>query len=111
MKDVVIIDALPRETLITQKSDVYGKGKVLISEPEINIVSDEELMNALANRVDFVGNVIYRGEANAGTDNDSPFWRIRKITVDGDSDVTTEFAEGSAEYKYVWSDRATYSYK
>ncbi|MBX9899389.1 MAG: hypothetical protein K2Y28_01280 [Burkholderiaceae bacterium] len=111
MKDVVIIDVPVRETLITQKSDLYGKGKVLISEPEINIVSDEELMNALANRVDFVGNVIYRGEANAGTLNDSASWRIRKITVDGDSDVTTEFADGSAEYKFVWNDRVTYNYK
>lgn len=62
-------------------------------------------------RVDFVGEtVIYRGEAAPGSDEAAAVWRIRKITFAPDGDVSTVYANGSAEFAHVWADRATEIY-
>lgn len=62
-------------------------------------------------RVDFVGeDVIYRGEAAVGSSEANPVWRIRKVVLAQDDDVTETWAGGTAVFDKVWSDRATYIY-
>lgn len=64
-----------------------------------------------AKRVDFVGDsTIYRGEAAVGTTDAQPLWRIRRISLAGDGDVTEEWAGGSAAFDKSWDDRAAEGY-
>ena len=64
-----------------------------------------------AKRVDFVGDtVIDRGEAAVGATTSSGVWRVRRITLASDGDVTEEWAGGSAEFNQVWDNRASLMY-
>jgi len=73
------------------------------------IYSDEEM--PYAKRVDFISdNELYKGEAVVGTLDSAPLWRIHKIIIGVDNDVTETWASGSSTYDKVWSDRLTYTY-
>lgn len=86
------------------------KSPTSIVDSGIKIVIDEAEM-AYAERVDTVGeDVIYRAEANAGSLDSSPMWRIRKITMIND-DLSTVWANGTAEFVHSWNDRLTYTYR
>lgn len=62
-------------------------------------------------RIDFVGDdVIYKGEAATGTLESAAVWRIRKITIGVDEDVTELWADGNSAFDNVWDDRLTLSY-
>jgi hypothetical protein len=64
-----------------------------------------------AKRVDFISDaLIYRGEAAVGTANAQPLWRICRITIGSDDDVTEEWAAGTAAFDKVWADRAALGY-
>ena len=55
---------------------------------------------------------IYVGSANSQTPTDSlPCWTIKRITIDQNSDVVIEYADGEATPKFKWSERATLTYK
>jgi hypothetical protein len=64
-----------------------------------------------AKRVDFISDaLIYRGEAAVGTTNAQPLWRICRITIGGDDDMTEEWAGGTAAFDKAWADRLTLGY-
>ncbi len=64
-----------------------------------------------AKRVDFISeSLIYRGEAAVGTKNAQPLWRICRITIGSDDDVTEEWAGGNAAFDKAWADRAVLGY-
>lgn len=64
-----------------------------------------------AKRVDFVGeDVIYKAEAAVGTADGSPLWRIHKIVLGVDGDVTETWANGTAAYDKIWNSRVGYTY-
>lgn len=64
-----------------------------------------------SSRVDFVTDLfLYRGEALPGAAEGDPVWRIREITIGGDNDVTTLYADGNANFDNVWTDRASLTY-
>lgn len=64
-----------------------------------------------AKRIDFINDAeLYRGEAPVGSLESASIWRIRKITIAADSDVTETWAEGSAEFNKIWQDRLSYQY-
>lgn len=64
-----------------------------------------------AKRVDFVGeDVIYKAEAAVGTADGSPLWRIHKIVLGVDGDVTETWAGGNSNYNKTWNDRVSYVY-
>ena len=67
---------------------------------------------AQAKRVDFTANdtIIYKGEAVPGTPEATALWRVRRLTIASDNDVTEEWADGTADYIKVWDDRYTYTY-
>ena len=70
----------------------------------------------LAQRIDEEsgGDVLYIGEAQPGTADNAASWRIKRITFtvdgDGDTDSTTEWANGAALFDRVWDNRLTESY-
>ena len=64
-----------------------------------------------AKRVDMQSDtLLYRGEAAVGTLDATPAWRIRRITIALDGDVTEQWADGSAEFNKAWLDRETITY-
>jgi hypothetical protein len=64
-----------------------------------------------ATRTDFVSSSLaYVGEAVPGTLDSAPAWRIKRLTIAADDDVTTEWADGNANFDNAWADRLTLSY-
>jgi hypothetical protein len=66
---------------------------------------------AYSMRVDFVGDtIIYKGEAVPGASSADPVWRISKITLGTDGDVTTQWASGSASFNQIWDNHLGLTY-
>lgn len=64
-----------------------------------------------AERTDFVGDdVIYRGYAIPGVTDAQPIWRIKKVIIGVDGDITTTWADGNGDFDNVWANHATLSY-
>jgi hypothetical protein len=75
-------------------------------------INPEDVMPPVyATRTDFVSaSLAYVGEALPGTLDSAPAWRIKRLTIAADDDVTTEWADGNASFDNAWSDRASLSY-
>ena len=75
--------------------------------------SPEDVMPPpLSRRTDFVtDSLIYIGEAAPGTAESAAEWRIKRLTIAGDDDVTEEWAGGTGTFDKAWSNRAGYSYQ
>lgn len=66
---------------------------------------------AYAKRIDWISEtVLYKGEALPGALPSEAAWRIRRITLASDDDVTEEWAGGSAEFTNIWDNRGSLSY-
>lgn len=64
-----------------------------------------------AKQTDFVtDNLIYRGEAAVGSLVSAPAWRIRKLVIGVDGDVSETWADGNANFDNVWDDRLSLTY-
>ena len=64
-----------------------------------------------AERVDFASStVIYRGEAAPGASEGAAVWRVRRMVLGLDNDVTTTWADGNADFDNVWTNRASLGY-
>jgi hypothetical protein len=71
--------------------------------------TDEEM--PYSKRIDFITDAeLYKAEAVVGASESAPLWRIRKITIAADNDVSETWASGTALYDKVWTDRLTYTY-
>lgn len=63
------------------------------------------------------GNPVYIGRAKLGVAEDDDRWQISKHTWDGNDSLLTKKwpvnpeTETSANYEFVWDDRATYTYQ
>lgn len=56
-------------------------------------------------------NVIYIGRADPGTAVTEKRWAIQKFTYDSNNLVTDiQWAGGTKEFKFIWNDRASYTY-
>jgi hypothetical protein len=70
-----------------------------------------EDMDMYSKRVDFINdNLLYKGEANAGSLESASVWRIRRVEIGLDGDVTETFADGNANFDNAWTDRITKVY-
>mgnify|MGYP003461886069 CR=1 FL=1 len=70
-----------------------------------------EDMDVYSKRIDFISDTeLYKGEAPAGSSENSPVWRIRKIVLAIDNDVTETWASGSAGFDKVWANRLALTY-
>lgn len=64
-----------------------------------------------AKRVDFVSDsLLYRAEAEVGSDESSASWRIRQITITDGGDMSEKWADGDAKFDNVWNDRQSLNY-
>lgn len=73
-----------------------------------SIPSGEEDM-IYAERVDFVGeDIIYKGQAAVGSSESAAVWRIHKMILGTDGDVSKQWA--SSAFDQVWANRASLSY-
>jgi len=65
-----------------------------------------------ATRYDQVSDLLaYKGEAIVGSEDDEPKWRVQKLVFGTDGDVTITWANGTTDFRNVWDDRATLTYK
>lgn len=72
-------------------------------------IAEEDVV--YSKRIDFISDdVLYKGEAPVGSSESSPVWRVRRITVGVDGDVTEVWAGGSAEFVNAWTGRTGFSY-
>ena len=77
----------------------------------VQIVEDANV--PYAKRVDFIGDtLIYRAEAVVGSLENAAAWRIRRLTIDvnSDDDIKEEWANGNATFDKIWNDRLTLDY-
>lgn len=75
----------------------------------ISGTTEEDTM--YSKRIDFISDsLLYRGEALVGSAENAAVWRIRKITIDIDGDITEVWASGTASFDKVWIDRASLPY-
>jgi hypothetical protein len=110
---------------ILEHPDIVEIGSVLINTPQNNEVLMYEQSTGLwknkaitsegdevlAKRINFVGeDIIYKAEAAVGTIDSQNTWRIRKITIAVDGDVSETWASGNSNYDKVWNDHLTYIY-
>lgn len=73
-------------------------------------ISEDE--KVYSKRTDFITDeLLYRGEADPGTLETDSNWRIRKITIAFDGDVTEEWADGNANFDNVWAERLALTYR
>jgi hypothetical protein len=64
-----------------------------------------------AKQTDFVtDSLIYRGEAAVGSLTSAAAWRIRKLVLGIDGDVSETWADGDANFDNIWDDRISLSY-
>jgi hypothetical protein len=127
MDNFYTLDSVAQETITAQGlvvedqaaslSDVTEYAVTVELEPDVVLVTAGEQgppgpagfieENAVyATRVDFVtDDLLYRGEAAVGTTNASPLWRIRRIIVGVDGDITEEWSAGNALFDKAWDDR------
>lgn len=110
------------EVQITRMDDVEGtpsdgevlawssaKNKFIYTNLPVGGVSEEEV--PYSKRVDFVSDsVTYKGEAAVGSLETDPVWRIRKVIIGTDGDVTEIWANGTASFSHEWADRLLYVY-
>lgn len=62
-------------------------------------------------RIDWISDSqLYKGEAQPGTSESAASWRIKRITIGADDDVTEVYAGGTAEFDKVWANRASLTY-
>lgn len=74
------------------------------------IENDSEM--PYAKRVDFVSNnLLYKAEAAVGSADDHPVWRIHRIEIGVDGDVTEKWAYGSSAFVNQWTDRYIIDYE
>jgi len=60
--------------------------------------------------VDEDGTFTYIGEAEPGTAPDAALWRIKRVSEAPDGDLEILWANGTAAFDKIWTDRATFSY-
>lgn len=66
---------------------------------------------AMSRRTDFVGSsLMYRGEAQPGSSESAPVWRIKRVQFAPDGDVTEMWAGGTADFAHAWDQRGSLSY-
>lgn len=72
-------------------------------------IAEEDIV--YAKQTDFVGDTdIYKGEAVVGSALSSSVWRIRKLVISVDGDVSEKWASGNANFDKIWDNRLSLSY-
>jgi len=70
----------------------------------------DKSIEAIAMEYDGSGNLLYLGNAAAGSSKGAASWKIKKFTYSGGSLTDVQYADGNANYDNIWDDRAGLSY-
>lgn len=82
-----------------------------VTQQDPVVVSDIEDMMIYAKRIDVVDDTtMYKGEAAPGSQDASPVWRVQRILIGADGDVTVQWAGGNGNFDKTWTDRASHTY-
>lgn len=114
-----IVDVIATETPVVSITSVAAQGPAgpigntgpqgergLQGEPGIS--EDEKVYSK---RIDFItDSLLYKGEAAVGSDENSSSWRIRKIEIYPDGDISETWANGTANTVHNWLNRLSYTY-
>ena len=104
-----VVRGTPQNGAVLTWDSTLNKFKFVVPLNNDGSTTDEEM--PYAKRVDFItDNELYKGEAAVGTTDGQPFWRLHKIVIGNDNDVTETWAGGNADFDKVWADRLTYNY-
>lgn len=96
-------------TIVIPNVEIYTAG--IQGPPGVPGANGDETEVAYAKRTDFISDLLlYRGEANPGTLDSAASWRIRRLIIGVDNDVTEEWADGNSNFDNVWDDRLSLSY-
>lgn len=107
--DDVVKGQTPQNGSVMTWDSALNKFKCIMPQISGGTGTDEEM--PYAKRIDFItDNLLYRGEAVVGSLENSPVWRIRKLIIGEDNDVTEIWANGTADYVHTWTDRTIYTY-
>jgi len=105
----VFVSTTNIETVLLEKDNSTILVTGIAGPPGADGKSEEEMV--YSKRIDFVTeDIIYKAEAAAGTSILSPGWRIRKVVISADGDVSETWASGNTNFDKVWADRLTYTY-
>lgn len=101
-QQTILVTVASRPTTIVVSSGIVGpEGKPGIAEDEVMYAKRTDI---------FSDSIIYRGEAPVGSQETSPVWRVRKVLIGSDGDVSETWALGTANFTNAWSDRLTLTY-
>jgi len=56
------------------------------------------------------GNLIYQGQASAGSAKSAAGWRIKKFVYSGSDITDIQFADGDTKFDNIWDNRVSLSY-
>lgn len=104
MTDFYTLPGIPSDLMTTE---VVGTRRLKVDYSGGVLSAGEEMY---AKRVDFEGDTIYRGEAAVGALESALVWRIRRIELAVDGDVTEMWANGTADFTHAWADRLALEY-
>jgi hypothetical protein len=78
----------------------------------MNINDNPQLYNfsTLALIDEVSSTMFYIGDSNGAKDENAAIWSIKKIWQDG-TIWRTQFPDGDQSFKFVWTDRGTYTYQ
>lgn len=94
-----------------QTIEVQTQESVEIVEVGVQGPAGSEEDMPFARRTDFVNEtLIYRGEALPGASETGAVWRVRRLSIAGDDDVTEEWADGNSNFDNIWANRDSLSY-
>ena len=106
----VFVTLTSTETVLVENKEATIVVAGQLGPPGKDGISEENMV--YSKRVDFVDdNTMYKGESVPGTGNSALGWRISKIVISPtDGDVDTLWADGTANFDKIWSNRLTYLY-
>jgi hypothetical protein len=78
-------------------------------EVDTGIISDEVNLKSKISEWDTVGNTIYIGYADPGSDTSSAVWSIKRVVEIG-QDGSIDWAGGSKSFDKIWDDRTSLTY-
>lgn len=105
----VFITLANTETVLVENTESQIILAGVMGPPGKDGISEENMV--YSKRIDFIDdNTMYKGEALPGSSDTSPVWRISKVVIASDSDVTITWATGAADFDKVWANRQTYIY-
>lgn len=109
VQESVFVSLEKRETLVVQSDSATVLVAGSQGPPGPPGLAEEDIV--YSKRIDFINdNLLYKGEAAVGSSESNPVWRIRKIVVGADGDVTEVWAGGTADFTNSWINRASYIY-